>query len=152
MIVQDDTFFACPNGRLKLRVVEVEPGKHAGELIFYRRADQQGPKPSFYVLAPTDAPDSLREALTHAYGQAGRVCKRRTLFLIGRTRIHLDQVDDLGEFLELEVVLADDEAAEQGIAEAQQLMAQLGVRPSQLIEGAYVDLMAAGVDQPPTVA
>jgi adenylate cyclase class IV len=137
-IVQDDTFFDCDAGRLKLRAFPDE----RGELIFYRRADQQGPKESFYLISPTLSPCSLREVLSLAYGQRGRVEKRRMLFLVGRTRIHLDQVKGLGEFLELEVVLNDGEPPEAGIAEANALMEQLGIDPSQLIEGAYLDLLA----------
>ncbi|MBZ5636538.1 MAG: class IV adenylate cyclase [Acidobacteriia bacterium] len=135
---QDDTFFPCESGRLKLRAFSNE----SGELIFYRRPDQQGPKESFYLLSPTSSPDTLRQLLSLAYGQAGRVRKHRTLFLVGRTRVHLDDVQDLGRFLELEVVLDDGEPAERGIREAHELMAKLGVDPSQLVEGAYVDLLA----------
>ncbi len=134
-IVQDDTFFACRNGRLKLRVSS--PGN--GELIFYRRPDQAGPKESFYLASPTTAPDVLRESLSLAYGQAGRVRKKRTLFLAGRTRIHLDRVENLGDFLELEVVLADGEKVETGEAVAQDLMEKLDISPDQLIEIAYID-------------
>ena len=137
-ILQDDTFFACHAGRLKLRAFS----NSQGELIFYQRSNQDGPKESFYVRTPTAAPDSLRETLTLAYGAVGRVRKHRTLFLAGRTRIHLDTVEDLGDFLELEVVLDDDESLENGIREAQRLMQQLGVTPSQLIDRAYVDLLA----------
>jgi predicted adenylyl cyclase CyaB len=137
-IVQDDTFFACPHGRLKLRAFSPDEG----QLIFYRRADEEGPKESFYLLSPTASPDTLREALAHAYGQSGRVQKRRTLFLVGRTRVHLDDVRDLGHFLELEVVLEEGEPAEAGIAEAHRLMARLGVDQAQLVTGAYVDLLA----------
>ena len=71
--------------------------------------------------------------------------KRRTLYIVGRTRVHLDRVEELGDFLELEVVLADGDAPEPGIAEARELMAALGISPSQLIEGAYVDLLARPV-------
>src|SRR4051812_7324078 len=78
LIDQDDTFFACANGRLKLRAFSAT----GGNLIFYRRADQAGPKESFYVISPTASPDSLREALTLAHGQTGRVIKRRILFLV----------------------------------------------------------------------
>ncbi len=138
-ITQDDTFFRCDNGRLKLRSFSATEG----ELIFYRRADAAGPKESFYVIARSHEPDVLREALTLAYGQAGRVRKQRTLFLIGRTRVHLDRVDGLGEFLELEVVLRDGEPVSAGRHEAQALMARLGVTDSQLITGAYVDLLGA---------
>ncbi|MEN9531216.1 MAG: hypothetical protein RIQ83_440 [Pseudomonadota bacterium] len=137
-IAQDDTFFRCESGRLKLRTLSPS----AGQLIFYRRANQQGPKESFYHVTPTSEPDSLRETLSLACGQIGRVRKTRTLFLAGRTRIHLDLVEGLGHFLELEVVLEDDELLEAGIQEAHDIMTHLGVEPSQLIEGAYMDLLA----------
>lgn len=139
-IFQDDTFFACGSGRLKLRAFSAA----RGELIFYRRADMPGPKESFYVRSPTHDPDSLREALGMAYGITGRVVKERILFLVERSRVHLDRVRGLGEFLELEVVLRDDEPAEVGIHEAHRLMARLGVDADQLIEGAYVDLLDTG--------
>ena len=138
-IPQDDTFFGCANGRLKLRVFE---GGH-GELIFYRRPDADGPKVSFYVLSPTESPDTLREALTLANGQEGRVVKHRTLFLVGRTRVHLDRVQGLGDYMELEVVLADGEPAEDGVREAHALMARLGLAPDSLVTGAYHDLLRA---------
>jgi predicted adenylyl cyclase CyaB len=93
------------------------------------------------VIAPTTDPGALREALSRAYGQAGRVCKHRTLYHAGCTRVHLDRVDGLGEFLELEVVLADGEPLEAGVAEAHRIMAALGVSPEQLVDGAYVDLL-----------
>jgi predicted adenylyl cyclase CyaB len=136
-ILQDDTFFACPNGRLKLRAFSPADG----QLIFYVRPDQEGPKECSYVIAPTTTPDILRELLSQAYGQAGRVRKHRTLFLVDRTRIHLDRVEDLGHFLELEVVLSDGEPLENGEAVARELMDQLGIAPDQLIQGAYVDLL-----------
>jgi predicted adenylyl cyclase CyaB len=137
-IAQDDTFFECRSGRLKLRTFTHDEG----ELIFYRRSDEHGPKESYYVRTPTAAPDSLRETLALAYGEVGRVRKRRTLFLAGRTRIHLDIVENLGHFLELEVVLREDESTEAGVREAEELMQRLGVQPSQLIDRAYVDLLA----------
>jgi adenylate cyclase class IV/uncharacterized glyoxalase superfamily protein PhnB len=140
LIEQDDTFFACSGGRLKLRAF---PGG-TGELIFYRRADQAGPKESFYVRSPTPSPDSLREALTLAHGQAGRVRKKRRLYLVGRTRVHLDEVEQLGHFLELEVVLADGESAEDGMGEAHALITSLGIEPAQLVDQAYVDLLLPG--------
>ena len=136
-IFQDDTFFACERGRLKLR----DFGDGRGELIHYRRADEAGPKTSDYVLAPTADPATLREALSRAYGTRGRVVKRRRLYLAERTRIHLDRVEGLGAYVELEVVLGEGEAAEAGTAEAHRLMALLGIEPSQLVTGAYVDLL-----------
>jgi adenylate cyclase class IV len=70
-IAQDDTFFACDNGRLKLRAFSND----AGELIYYRRANQSGPKESFYLRSPTTSPESLRESLSLAKGQIGRIRK-----------------------------------------------------------------------------
>ncbi|MBE0644975.1 MAG: class IV adenylate cyclase [Bacteroidetes bacterium] len=134
---QDDTFFHCTHGRLKLRVFTA--GK--GELIQYQRPDTAGPKESTYVIVPTSDPDSLRTALTRAYGVAGRVRKRRTLYMIGRTRVHLDEVEGLGNFLELEVVLDEHESAQQGEAVARDLLARLGIAPHDLIDGAYIDLL-----------
>ena len=136
-IAQDDSFYECPNGRLKLRRF----GPDRGELIFYRRADESGPKESFYLRSPTSEPESLHAALAAAWGERGRVVKQRTLYLAGRTRIHLDRVQGLGDFLELEVVLAEGEPAEAGTQEAHELMARLGVHPSQLIQGAYLDAL-----------
>jgi predicted adenylyl cyclase CyaB len=138
-IAQDDTFFPCTHGRLKLR----DFGDGRGELIQYERADDTGPKTSTYVRATTDAPDTLREALTRALGQVGRVRKQRTLLLAGRTRIHLDRVEGLGDFIELEVVLTDAEPDSAGRAEAQRLMQALGIAPHELLAGAYLDLLAA---------
>jgi predicted adenylyl cyclase CyaB len=137
LIEQDDTFFACPHGRLKLR----DQFAGGAELIFYRRADERGPKESFYLRVPVPDPNALRELLQLAHGQIGRVRKRRLLYLVGRTRIHLDVVEELGEFLELEVVLREEESAEEGIIEARKIMAQLEVTPQQLIQEAYVDLL-----------
>lgn len=137
-IFQDDTFFHCPNGRLKLRVFSGTEG----ELIFYQRPDGTEPKESKYVIAETAAPDSLREVLKLAYGDAGQVRKVRTLFRVGRTRVHIDQVEGLGNFLELEVVLAEGEPVESGVVVAHELLEKLGRSHNNLVAEAYVDLLA----------
>ena len=138
-ISQDDTFFVAPHGRLKLRVF----GDGSGELIHYHRPDADGPKLSDYLLAPVAEPEALRAVLARACGLLGRVRKERILVLVGATRIHLDKVEGLGEFLELEVTLGDARTEAEGIAAAHQLMAQLQVEPSRLVRGAYLDLLQA---------
>ena len=140
VLEQDDTFYACSNGRLKLR----DQFAAGAELIFYQRADDSGPKESFYVRAAVADPEAMRTLLQQAHGQTGRVRKRRLLYRVGRTRIHLDAVAGLGEFLELEVVLREGESAAQGVLEAEQIMAALGIGPQQLIRGAYVDQLESG--------
>ncbi len=139
LIHQDDTFFSVPHGRLKLRVFS----DGSGELIAYQRPDAEGPKLSDYVIAPATEPESLREALVRACGLLGRVRKHRLLVLVGSTRIHLDRVEGLGEFLEIEVVLQPGQSEADGQAEARGLMARLGVGPEALVSGAYLDLLRA---------
>jgi predicted adenylyl cyclase CyaB len=136
-IDEEDIFFACARGRMKLRRFSA----NIGELIFYQRSDQAGPKQSFYVISPTSSPDLLRQVLALGYGETGRVRKHRTVFMKGRTRIHLDRVERLGDFLELEVVLEEGESDEAGMAVAAELLKELGVAEDQLIAGAYVDLV-----------
>ena len=141
-IVQDDSFFRCETGRLKLRRFSDD----SGELIYYRRPDRQAPKESFYLRSPTTEPLAMIESLTLAYRKRGRIKKRRTLFLVGRTRVHLDVVEQLGDFLELEVVLEKSEPPESGIHETRQLMHRLGIQRAQLVEGAYIDLLEEDVE------
>ena len=138
LIAQDDTFFTCTSGRLKLRAF----GDGRGELVAYQRPDAIGPKTSDYSIAPVADPDTLRATLARALGLAGRVVKRRTLLMAGRTRLHLDRVDGLGDFLELEVVLRDGECGADGEAIAHALLARLHIEPGALVAGAYVDLLA----------
>jgi predicted adenylyl cyclase CyaB len=136
VIPQEDTFFNCPQGRLKLR--ELSP-RH-GQLVYYRRADIHGPKHSDYTIFETNQPAELKELLTAAYGVRGVVSKIRYLFMVGQTRIHLDKVKDLGEFMELEVVLKPSQSDTEGETIAKSLMQQLGIQEQDLIDSAYMDL------------
>jgi adenylate cyclase class IV len=125
-IEQDDTFFQVPHGRLKLR----QFADGSAELIHYHRPDSAAAKASDYV---------------RGCGVLGRVRKTRLLVLVARagfhTRIHLDQVQGLGDFMELEVVLADGQSDAQGAAHANALMQQLGLQGVPRESGAYLDLL-----------
>jgi adenylate cyclase class IV len=136
---QDDTFFRVPHGRLKLR--EFSDG--SAELIHYHRPDTGAAKLSDYVRTPVPSPASMREALERALGTIGRVRKQRLLLMAGATRIHLDRVEDLGEFIELEVVLRDAQSERDGVLIAERLMRELGLAAAPRIAGAYLDLLAA---------
>jgi predicted adenylyl cyclase CyaB len=139
IIRQHDTFYQAQTGRLKLRRLTDK----TSELIYYVRPDQSGPKTSTYEIYETDQPDQLDQLLSASNSRLGQVIKTRHLFLVGPTRIHLDRVQDLGDFLELEVVLSDSLSAQAGVVIAHQLMSDLGVSPEYLIEGAYLDLLLA---------
>ena len=73
------------------------------------------------------------------------VKKIRYLYMVGQTRIHLDEVEGLGYFIELEVVMREGQSDTEGQAIAEDLMRRLGVREDSLIEGAYVDLLESGI-------
>ena len=87
-------------------------------------------------------PAALKEALGTALGTSGRVAKERTLYMTGATRIHLDRVEGLGDYMELEVVLEEGVTEADGKACADRLMNSLGIEPEDLVSGAYVDLLA----------
>jgi predicted adenylyl cyclase CyaB len=136
-LVQEDTFFRSPRGRLKLRKLTAT----SGELIYYERPDDTAPRESNYVLVPTAEPDRLRDVLAASHGIVGVVRKRRTVIMVDRTRVHLDEVEGLGTFVELEVVLGDGEPAESGVVEARRLMMALDIQETQLVSHAYIDLL-----------
>jgi len=137
VIPQEDIFFNVPQGRLKLRLLASDHG----ELIYYTRPDQEGPKRSDYHIAHTTDPENLKRVLELAYGIRGVVKKTRYLYLVGQTRVHLDDVEGLGQFMELEVVIQDGQSDAEGDAIADKLMTSLGVERSDLIDGAYMDLL-----------
>lgn len=134
---QTDTFFNVPLGRLKLR----EFGDGSGELIQYQRPDQSGPRTSSYVISRTSEPATLKAALTAALGVRSVVRKHRQVWLTGKTRLHFDQVEELGEFIELEVVLGAEDSEEEGRRIVRELMQLLGIAQADLIACAYVDLI-----------
>jgi adenylate cyclase class IV len=134
---QIDTFFDAPGGRLKVR----EFADGSGELITYQRSDAAEPKTSSYHRVPCADAAALASALAFVLPPRGRVVKRRDVIMAGRTRIHLDEVVALGSFVELEVVLGEGEPPAAGHREARELMAALGVEPSMLVAGGYIDLL-----------
>jgi adenylate cyclase class IV len=139
IIAQRDTFFPCAHGRLKLRQLADDEA----QLIAYSRPDNTGTKQSDYLICPTTTPRILLDTLAAALGTGLTVVKRRYLYLVGQTRIHLDDVESLGTFLELEVVLRPGQPAAEGHAIAAELMRALEVAESDLLAGAYADLLVS---------
>jgi adenylate cyclase class IV len=140
LIEQDDTFFAVAMGRLKLR----QFADGSAELIHYHRPDVPEARASDYVRVPVADAAALREALARGCGVLGRVHKRRLLLRVGATRVHLDRVTGLGEFIELEVVLREGQSDDEGHVIAEQLMQRLGLGGAPRLAGAYLDLGRAG--------
>ena len=137
ILFQEDTFFYTSNGRFKLRTFASD----LGELIYYERENSYGPRRSHYLKSATTDPNSLKAVLSAVLGIRGVVRKQRLLYKVGDTRIHLDEVDDLGVFLELEVVLNPGQTTEQGETIASELMMKLGIEKADLVDSAYIDLL-----------
>ena len=136
ILLQEDIFFNVQKGRLKLRMNAPDQS----QLIYYTRPDQEGPKRSDYHISRSPDPHNLKRVLELAYGIRGVVRKTRYLYLAGQTRIHLDDVEGLGQFMELEVVLEEGQSDAEGQKIAEDLMSALGVERDDLIDGAYMDL------------
>lgn len=136
-LFQKDVFFHVPKGRLKLRFV----AEDHGELISYERRDLAGPRASVYHVLQTKAPESLRTVLASVLGVRGTVVKKRTLYWIGQTRVHLDEVEGLGRFIELEVVLQPGQTNAEGEEVAGELMKRLQIGKEDLIAQSYIDLL-----------
>jgi adenylate cyclase class IV len=139
LLVQRDTYFGVAEGSLKLRE---DLALATGELIFYLRAQESGLRASSYWRAPTSDREAIRSLLTAAHGVIGVVTKRRRLFVYRNVRIHLDDVEELGSFIELESVLAvphHESPAEAGALAA--VVDALGLNGRETIAGGYLDLI-----------
>ncbi|XP_034476906.1 uncharacterized protein LOC117783563 [Drosophila innubila] len=139
LIVQRDVFFNSPQGgRLKLRYLEA-PAR--SQLVHYDRPDVAGPKLSKYNKIEVDEPAVLEKILRQSNGTLGVLAKRRLLFIHEQTRIHMDDVQDLGHFMEFEVCLRPEQTLEQGQAIAEQLSQTFNIAPADLMTGSYFDAL-----------
>ncbi|XP_030378037.1 uncharacterized protein LOC115626732 [Scaptodrosophila lebanonensis] len=137
LIVQRDVFFNSPlGGRLKLRFLQA-PSR--SQLVYYDRPDVAGPKLSKYNKIEVDEPAVLEKILCQSNGSLGVLAKKRHLYLHEQTRIHLDEVQDLGYFMEFEVCLQPSETLEQGQVIAEQLSEKFGILEADLMTGSYFD-------------
>jgi len=137
-IEQEDVFFHCQDARLKLRLL----GPAHGELIRYERTNAAEVRSSRYVIARTEDPQNLLEILRQCLGVAGVVRKTRLLYMVGQTRVHIDRVEGLGDFLELEVAMQPGQGEEEGKQIAEGLLTELGIEKQHLLADSYMDLLA----------
>jgi homotetrameric cytidine deaminase len=135
---QRDVYFAAPEGRLKLRVQD-----GGAQLISYARADAASARLSSYRLVDVPDPDALIAALDASLGIVVEVVKRRRLLLWQGVRIHLDDVDGLGSWVELEAVApaGSDLSAEH--AEVAALRAVLHMDDDQVVAEGYAAMILA---------
>jgi adenylate cyclase class IV len=133
-IRQIDTYFRVPGGRFKLR--EAQPGRC--ELVYYRRADVDGPKGCDYTLEPVQP--SIKGMLAGALGVIAVVDKVRTLFLWDNVRIHLDRVQGLGDFIEFEAVLGPEHDDADGQRKLVHLGAAFALEAGDMVACSYLEL------------
>jgi adenylate cyclase class IV len=137
---QRDTYYRVASGKLKLRE-DLDAG--TAELIAYERSDGDGVRTSIYERVPVAEPERLRGMLANALGELAVVEKRRRLFLYRHVRIHLDEVDAIGSFVELEAVQPANAAAPpERDAALEAVLAALGLDEAPAIEGDYLELVA----------
>ncbi len=133
---QRDTFFGVAHGKLKLR--EEADG---AALIRYGRVHHGALEVSDYEIVPVANPRPLRAMLAGALGVLAEVRKQRVLLLRRNVRLHLDRVDGLGSFGEIEAVIAGGEAPELYRIEVGDLLAALEIGTDNLIKKSYFELM-----------
>ncbi|MBU4174037.1 MAG: class IV adenylate cyclase [Actinobacteria bacterium] len=135
-LLQVDTYFNVPDGRFKLR----EEGG-IGELIYYRRPDAPGPSRCDYVIVSIGSPAEVKGVLEAALGVRCVVRKHRTVYLYKNVRIHLDEVEGLGWFLEFEAVMPEGSPDGDGESLVRGLMRAFGLERDDLVDCSYCDLL-----------
>ncbi len=134
---QIDTYFRVPKGRLKLRQGNIET-----KLIYYSRPDGTAPKQSDVQLYAAPDPEILLRLLTTAMGIDVRVVKRREIYFVDNVKLHLDNVEELGTFVEAEAIDAD---GTRGVEELKQqcdyFLSLFKISPDDLVATSYSDLL-----------
>ena len=133
---QEDTFFSVPKGRLKMRC---DPLGHC-ELIYYHRANEKGPVLSRYFRKEIKDPETTKNHLRELFGIKNVIRKSRKLFALDNVRIHLDEVEGLGRFVEIEVLVGKDCDEVRARYKAKQMMDELRITELDLVDRAYEDL------------
>ncbi len=136
---QIDTYFRVPFGRLKLREGPIEYA-----LIQYDRPDSPGPKVSLCTVVPVQPGTGLKEALSKALGVLAVVDKTRDIFWVDNVKIHLDQVEGLGHFIEIEAQDLEGTRDEVTLRrQCEELMSHFGIQAEDLVQTSYGDMILA---------
>lgn len=134
---QTDTYFNVPNGRLKLRQGNIE-----NNLIYYLRKEAGGPKQSDVDLVKVDDSEGLKNILVKSLGVKAVVKKRREIYYIGNVKFHLDTLEGLGSFVEIEASNRfEDIPAEVLTQQCEAYMQEFGIQESDLINKSYSDMV-----------
>ena len=134
---QRDTYFHCDNGRLKLREGNIE-----NSLIFYQRDNKSGPKVSNVTMSKIANDHHIKEVLTKAYGVFIEVKKDREIYFIENIKFHIDSIQDLGNFVEIEAIDKTGQLEKEELEEkCKHFLKLFDIKPEDLITHSYSDLL-----------
>lgn len=134
---QVDTYFNVPEGRLKLRQGSIEQN-----LIFYRRPDSKTPEASNINLMPAEHPKKLHTLLDNALGTMVVVDKEREIYFIDNVKFHIDQVEELGHFVEIEAIDEDGSIGKEKLrSQCQHYLDLFEIQDENLIAESYSDML-----------
>ncbi len=134
---QIDTYFNVPNGRLKLREGNIE-----NHLIHYHRSNQKGPKHSLVTLYKSTPESSLKKILSDSIGVLIIVDKKRGIYFIDNVKFHIDIVNDLGTFIEIEAIDSDGSISKEKLLEqCQSYISLLEIKEEDLVSNSYSDML-----------
>lgn len=134
---QMDTYFKTNFGRLKLREGNIE-----NFLIFYKRKNQEGPKESKVTLLKSDPKSTLKEILEKSLGVLVVVDKQREIYFLGNVKFHLDDVKNIGTFVEIEAIDALGNIGKANLLkQCQEYMRLFDIKEKDLISESYSDLL-----------
>ncbi|MHC4618851.1 MAG: class IV adenylate cyclase [Planctomycetota bacterium] len=136
---QTDTYFKVAKGRLKLREGNIE-----NSLIFYSRPNHAGPKQSDVAIYQTNACPNLKEVLIGALGVLTKVKKQREIYFINNVKFHIDLVEKLGSFVEIEAIDSDGSIGRDKLLEqCRRYMELFGIAEGDLVNASYSDMLPA---------
>ena len=141
--LQTDTYFHIPNGRLKLRQGNIE-----NNLIWYQRTNQAAAKQSDFLLTPVPDSDSLKQVLTNALGIKVTVVKKREIYFINNVKFHLDELDQLGSFVEIEASNKNDDIPVEELKKQCAYYQQaFNIKEEDLLQYSYSDMLLDQMQQ-----
>lgn len=133
---QVDTYFRVPQGRLKLREGDIE-----NALIHYVREDGPGPKQSRVTLCATNPDPALKQVLSRAMGVLVVVEKSREIYFIDNVKFHIDDVDGLGSYVEIEAIGEDDLGEDSLRRQCDEYVRLFDIRTEELVTNSYSDML-----------
>jgi predicted adenylyl cyclase CyaB len=147
---QRDVYFYCADkkgqehgDRLKLRGESLDGQNWDWKFVWYSRPNTRKSKASDYRIAPVVVPDpvALAETLDAAWGKYAEVDKHRILYVYQNIRIHLDEVVNLGRFIEFEAMIQLEDEQQLAHDNLKRLMNLFQIEDGDLVELSYGDIM-----------